>query len=308
MADRTLTISSAGKTFSFTGWKVGWATGPAPLVTAVRTAKQFLTYVNGAPFQPAVAVGLRLGDDYFDHLRDDLARKRDVLCDGLARAGLAPIRPDGTYFVTVDLTPGRRVRRPGVLPLPPRPLRRRRRPELGLLPRPRPRPEPRPLRLLQAGVGAGGGGDPPGHAVGLSRSGRAPDRRSHGHTAPTTPCARPPAFDPSDRRRAEGAVERLVSRAQELRNVRCLGHVPAALAGTGEPSPSDTAALADVAVAETTVPCWTEPVGTTSRPVHCAAVPRRRSVSGPVTREAWHGHVGSPPSAVVARHQAVTRA
>jgi len=104
MADRTLTISSAGKTFSFTGWKVGWATGPAQLVAAVRTAKQFLTYVNGAPFQPAVAVGLRLGDDYFDHLRDDLAHKRDVLCGGLERAGLRTIRPDGTYFVTVDLT------------------------------------------------------------------------------------------------------------------------------------------------------------------------------------------------------------
>ena len=103
MAERTLTISSAGKTFSFTGWKVGWATGPAALVSAVRTAKQFLTYVNGAPFQPAVAVGLRLGDDYFTGLRDDLAHKRDVLCDGLSSAGLDVLRPDGTYFVTVDL-------------------------------------------------------------------------------------------------------------------------------------------------------------------------------------------------------------
>jgi N-succinyldiaminopimelate aminotransferase len=103
MAERTLTISSAGKTFSFTGWKVGWATGPAALVSAVRTAKQFLTYVNGAPFQPAVAVGLRLGDDYFTGLRDDLAHKRDVLCEGLVGAGLRAIRPDGTYFVTVDL-------------------------------------------------------------------------------------------------------------------------------------------------------------------------------------------------------------
>jgi N-succinyldiaminopimelate aminotransferase len=103
MADRTLTISSGGKTFSFTGWKVGWACGRPPLVAAVRTAKQFLTYVNGAPFQPAIAAGLRLEDDYFDELRDDLAYKRDVLCDGLQAAGLTVYRPAGTYFVTADI-------------------------------------------------------------------------------------------------------------------------------------------------------------------------------------------------------------
>ena len=105
MAERTLTISSGGKTFSFTGWKVGWACGPADLVAAVRTVKQFLTYVNAAPFQPAMAVGLRLDDSYFEELSADLAHKRDVLCDGLAAAGLEVYRPAGTYFVTVDIRP-----------------------------------------------------------------------------------------------------------------------------------------------------------------------------------------------------------
>src|SRR5205823_5970859 len=105
MADRTLTASSAGKTFSFTGWKIGWACGPAALVNAVRTAKQFLTYVNGAPFQPAVVVGLGLGDDYFGGLRDELAAKRDLLCEGLEKAGFRVHRPAGSYFATVDIRP-----------------------------------------------------------------------------------------------------------------------------------------------------------------------------------------------------------
>jgi N-succinyldiaminopimelate aminotransferase len=105
MRERTVTISSAGKTLSFTGWKIGWATGPAALVRAVRTAKQFLTYVSGAPFQPAVAVGLRLPDAYFDELRADLATKRDVLCAGLEAAGFDVFRPRGTYFVTADIRP-----------------------------------------------------------------------------------------------------------------------------------------------------------------------------------------------------------
>ncbi|HVM53319.1 MAG TPA: pyridoxal phosphate-dependent aminotransferase [Acidimicrobiales bacterium] len=105
MAERTVTISSAGKTLSFTGWKIGWAVGPAELVTAVRTAKQFLTYVSGAPFQPAVAVGLRLPDAYFDGLRRDLQAKRDLLCEGLETAGFEVFRPRGTYFVTADIRP-----------------------------------------------------------------------------------------------------------------------------------------------------------------------------------------------------------
>jgi N-succinyldiaminopimelate aminotransferase len=103
MRERTITISSAGKTFSVTGWKIGWATGPAPLLDAVRIAKQHLTYVNGAPFQPAIAVGLALGDDYFHGLRASLEAKRDLLCDGLEAAGLQVLRPAGTYFANVDL-------------------------------------------------------------------------------------------------------------------------------------------------------------------------------------------------------------
>ncbi|MGI8752750.1 MAG: pyridoxal phosphate-dependent aminotransferase [Acidimicrobiales bacterium] len=101
MAERTVTISSAGKTFSFTGWKVGWACGPAPLIAAVRTVKQFLTYVNGAPFQPAVAVGLRLDDAWFAGIGTDLARRRDLLCDGLRAAGAEVLPPSATYFATV---------------------------------------------------------------------------------------------------------------------------------------------------------------------------------------------------------------
>ncbi len=103
MAERTITISSAGKTLSFTGWKIGWATGPAELVEAVRTTKQFLTYVSGAPFQPAVAVGLRLPDAYFEELRADLEHKRDLLCAGLDAAGFAVYRPKGTYFITAGI-------------------------------------------------------------------------------------------------------------------------------------------------------------------------------------------------------------
>ncbi len=103
MRGRTLTISSAGKTFSFTGWKIGWASGPAHLVRAVLMAKQFLTYVSGAPFQPAVAVGLGLPQTYFDGLRDSLRAKRDLLCAGLREVGFEVFVPQGTYFVTADV-------------------------------------------------------------------------------------------------------------------------------------------------------------------------------------------------------------
>ncbi|MEV0577520.1 pyridoxal phosphate-dependent aminotransferase [Streptomyces sp. NPDC050392] len=105
MRERAVTISSAGKTFSFTGWKVGWITASPELVAAVRSAKQFLTYVSAGPFQYAVAEALRLPDSYFDTLRADLRAKRDLLSTGLAEAGFEVYRPAGTYFVTTDIRP-----------------------------------------------------------------------------------------------------------------------------------------------------------------------------------------------------------
>lgn len=105
MRERTLVVSSAGKTFNVTGWKVGWICGPAPLVAAVRTAKQFLTYVNGGPFQPAVAAGLRLPDEYFTGIARDLEYRRDTLVQGLRDAGLPVVSPEATYFATVDVRP-----------------------------------------------------------------------------------------------------------------------------------------------------------------------------------------------------------
>lgn len=103
MRERTLVISSGGKTFNTTGWKVGWICGPPNLVAAARAAKQFLTYVSSGPFQPAIAVGLRLPDSYFVELARDLARKRDRLLAGLVAAGFEAYRPQGTYFITVDI-------------------------------------------------------------------------------------------------------------------------------------------------------------------------------------------------------------
>ena len=105
MRSRTLSIGSAGKTFSMTGWKIGWVTGPPDLVAAVRSVKQFLTYTSGAPFQPAIALGLRLPDSYFTGLADALRAKRDRLCTGLADLGLEVHRPAGTYFATTDVRP-----------------------------------------------------------------------------------------------------------------------------------------------------------------------------------------------------------
>lgn len=103
MAERTLTISSGGKTFNTTGWKVGWVCGPAAAIQAARTAKQFLTYVNAGPFQPAIAVGLDLGDDFYAELAADLTAKRDRLVAGLQGAGLPTFVPEATYFATVDI-------------------------------------------------------------------------------------------------------------------------------------------------------------------------------------------------------------
>ena len=104
-AERTITISSAGKTFSLTGWKVGWLSGPAELVAAARTVKQFLTYSSGTPFQAAIAAGLALPDDFFKGIAADLERKRDILSAGLRAAGFDVFSPQGTYFVNVDTAP-----------------------------------------------------------------------------------------------------------------------------------------------------------------------------------------------------------
>ncbi|WP_399886851.1 pyridoxal phosphate-dependent aminotransferase [Streptomyces sp. BBFR51] len=105
MRERTVTIGSAGKTFSFTGWKVGWVTAAPALVTAVRSAKQYLTYVASGPFQYAVADALALPDSYFAAYREDMEGKRDLLAAGLAEAGFGVYRPAGTYFVTTDIRP-----------------------------------------------------------------------------------------------------------------------------------------------------------------------------------------------------------
>jgi N-succinyldiaminopimelate aminotransferase len=105
MRERTIRISSAGKTFSCTGWKIGWATGPASLVSAVQRVKQFLTFVNGAPLQPAVAVALGLPDEYFAGFNAGLRERRDRLVAGLDDAGFTVLPSEGTYFVTTDITP-----------------------------------------------------------------------------------------------------------------------------------------------------------------------------------------------------------
>ena len=105
MRERTVTISSGGKSFSFTGWKIGWACAPPPLIAAVRMVKQYLTYVSGGPFQHAIAQALALGDDYYVHFTEDMRSKRDRLCAGLEEAGFDVFRPAGTYFVTTDIRP-----------------------------------------------------------------------------------------------------------------------------------------------------------------------------------------------------------
>jgi len=105
MSERTLTISSAGKSFAVTGWKVGWLHGPAELVAAVTAVKQFLTFVSSGPFQPAVATALRDDRGYLDAQRADLARRRDLLCEGLADIGFGVELPEATYFVLADAAP-----------------------------------------------------------------------------------------------------------------------------------------------------------------------------------------------------------
>jgi N-succinyldiaminopimelate aminotransferase len=103
MRERTVTISSAGKTFSVTGWKIGWACATAPLVAAVQTAKQFLTFAGGTPFQHAIAAGLALSDGRLAEVRQDLRMRRDLFCDGMADLGFDVLAPASGYFATVDL-------------------------------------------------------------------------------------------------------------------------------------------------------------------------------------------------------------
>jgi len=103
--ERTITISSGGKTFNTTGWKIGWLTGPAEIVQSIVAVKQFLTYVNGAPFQPAIAVGLGLPDSFFDGIAATLKAKRDILSDGLQKAGFTISTPQAGYFVVADAAP-----------------------------------------------------------------------------------------------------------------------------------------------------------------------------------------------------------
>lgn len=103
--ERTVTISSGGKTFSTTGWKIGWAVAPAALISAIAAVKQYLTYVNGAPFQPAIAVGLGLPDEYFTTAAETLRAKRDILSAGLTVAGFTVTSPQAGYFIIADAAP-----------------------------------------------------------------------------------------------------------------------------------------------------------------------------------------------------------
>ncbi|WP_369196673.1 pyridoxal phosphate-dependent aminotransferase [Streptomyces djakartensis] len=105
MRERTVTISSSGKTYSFTGWKVGWVTAAPELVTAVRSAKQYLTYVSAGPFQYAIAEALSLPESYFTDFRAGMLARRNLLAAGLEEAGFRVFRPSGTYFVTSDIRP-----------------------------------------------------------------------------------------------------------------------------------------------------------------------------------------------------------
>ncbi|MEI7630108.1 MAG: aminotransferase class I/II-fold pyridoxal phosphate-dependent enzyme [Actinomycetes bacterium] len=105
MFERTITVGSGGKSCSFTGWQVGWASGSRDLIAALRTALPHLSFVSGGPFQYAMAHGLGLPDQYSRELRSDLALKRDLLCGGLEELGFGVIRPQGTYFATTDVRP-----------------------------------------------------------------------------------------------------------------------------------------------------------------------------------------------------------
>ena len=103
MWDRTITVSSAAKTFNVTGWKTGWALAPAPLLEAVLKAKQFMTYVGATPFQPAVAHAITHEQEWIAQMRAGLERKRDVLRDALDSVGLKTHATAGSYFIIADI-------------------------------------------------------------------------------------------------------------------------------------------------------------------------------------------------------------
>ncbi|HEV7957724.1 MAG TPA: aminotransferase class I/II-fold pyridoxal phosphate-dependent enzyme [Marisediminicola sp.] len=103
--ERTVTISSGGKTFNTTGWKIGWLSAPPELIGPILAVKQYLTFVNGAPFQPAIAVGLGLPEAHFADLAEGLRRKRDLLSAGLVAAGFTITEPQAGYFVVADAAP-----------------------------------------------------------------------------------------------------------------------------------------------------------------------------------------------------------
>ncbi|MDO5052416.1 MAG: aminotransferase class I/II-fold pyridoxal phosphate-dependent enzyme [Pseudoclavibacter sp.] len=103
--ERTITVSSGGKTFSTTGWKIGWLTAPAELATAVLAVKQYLSFANGTPFQHAIATGLRLPDEVLAARRERMRARRDLLCQALEQAGLDVVRPQAGYFVCADARP-----------------------------------------------------------------------------------------------------------------------------------------------------------------------------------------------------------
>jgi N-succinyldiaminopimelate aminotransferase len=105
MWDRTVSISSAGKTFSVTGWKIGWATGPAALVDRVKGVKQYLSFASGTPFQYGIATALASGRDYYEDYLASYTERRDLLAEGLASLGFTVYEPQGTYFITTSAAP-----------------------------------------------------------------------------------------------------------------------------------------------------------------------------------------------------------
>ena len=162
MAERTLTLSSAGKSYSFTGWKVGWATGPAELVGALLAAKQWLTFTSGSPLQPAVATALDEHPDFPAALAAELEGKRDLLCAGLEKVGLPGRPPAGHVLRHLRHHPPRVAGRDGLLPGAARAGGRGRDPDPAVLRRPGRRPPADPLGVLQADVGDRGGAQPAG--------------------------------------------------------------------------------------------------------------------------------------------------